>query len=57
VNEEECKERLRMEEEACKDKLKAEEDERNRQFQLEEIRIKENAGSQQQIELEMVRTD
>jgi len=29
VNEEECKERLRMEEEACKDKLKAEEDERN----------------------------
>ena len=37
-------------------KLKAEEDERNRQFQLEEIRIKENARSQQeQGELEMAR--
>ena len=37
-------------------KLKAEEDERNRQFQLEEIRIKENVRNQQvQRELEMVR--
>jgi len=47
-----------MEEEACKEakNLRAEEDERNRQFQLEKIRIKENARNQQeQRELEMVR--